>query len=246
MKSKSISLLAIALTAALGLPTVSAQDVRDGSNSSNLKNDEIHARHTATAPLNDQEFLNRALESGEKEVQAAALAQQRSSNTGILNLAKEIERDHRALNDRLRSAGADRSAFAVSSAVSNDGTIGDNSNDGAAHSSNTSGSVDANDTGSGSAGSAKRATAAQANVAASVLARDPHMAPLLDKRGEDFDRAYVDMLVTMHADSIAAFEAASQGQQHSAEVRKIAEQALPTLRRHAGLISSEQEAVARN
>ena len=80
--------------------------------------------------------------------------------------------------------------------------------------------------------------------AANALSADPHMKPLLDARGTDFDQAYLDMLVQMHQASIAKFEAAANSQAHSAEVRTLARNALPALRRHASMAESLDKAMA--
>jgi putative membrane protein len=82
------------------------------------------------------------------------------------------------------------------------------------------------------------------NDAANALSADPHMKPLLSARGAAFDQAYLDMLVQMHRKSIEKFEAAANNQALSAEVRSLAQQALPSLRRHASMAQSLDQAMA--
>jgi predicted outer membrane protein len=67
----------------------------------------------APSPGNDREpaaadrsFLDEALKSGETEIHAAKLAQQRGMDEDVRELAQLIERDHRDLNAKLEFAGA--------------------------------------------------------------------------------------------------------------------------------------------
>ena len=53
---------------------------------------------------------------------------------------------------------------------------------------------------------------------------------LADKTGDDFDRAYIQMMVTDHEKAIELFTGA--GDNTSATIQKVAENALPKLRMH--------------
>ena len=79
---------------------------------------------------------------------------------------------------------------------------------------------------------------------AALLASDPHMKPLLDLRGEAFDKAYLAMTVRMHQASIARFEAVTRGNGHGEATKALAGDALPTLRRHAEVAASIKESRA--
>lgn len=57
------------------------------------------------------------------------------------------------------------------------------------------------------------------------------LAPLEGKSGEEFDRAYIDMMVADHEKTIALFEDAAQNAS-ATETRTLAANALPKLREH--------------
>lgn len=185
---------------------------------------------TAEPAAADRAFLDQALKSGETEVHAAQLAQRQAKDQDVRDLAEVIERDHRDLNAKLEFAGA-RSEHAggkhhAAPATTPATTPGTESADSA-----------------GAVGG-PAASDPSADQAANALSADPHMKPLLSARGEAFDQAYLDMLVQMHRSSIAKFEAAANGQGHSEEVRALAREALPGLRRHASMAESLDRAMA--
>ena len=63
----------------------------------------------------------------------------------------------------------------------------------------------------------------------------PTPSELAGKSGRDFDKAYMDLMVSDHAKDIASFEQAATGSDHGAAVHKAAKAALPTLRHHAAM-----------
>ena len=178
----------------------------------------------------DREFLDQALKSGETEIHAAQLAQRQAKDQDVRELAEVIERDHRDLNAKLEFAGA-RSPHA-----------GGKHNAAPATTPATTPGTESADSAAAVGGPA--ASDPSAGQAANALSADPHMQPLLSARGEAFDQAYLDMLVQMHRGSIAKFEAAANGQGHSEEVRALAREALPGLRRHASMAESLDRAMA--
>jgi putative membrane protein len=180
----------------------------------------------------DRRFLDEALASGETEIHAAKLAQARGMDEDVRELAQLIERDHRDLNAKLEAAGAradhaggKRHAAPATTPATTPGTESADS--------------------ANAVGGAGAADPAAASEAANALSADPHMKPLLSARGAAFDAAYLDMLVQMHRMSIEKFETAANGQEHSAEVRTLAQQALPSLRRHASMAESLDQAMAK-
>lgn len=56
--------------------------------------------------------------------------------------------------------------------------------------------------------------------------------PLPQGTGEDFDRAFMEMMVADHERAIADFERAANDPSHSAQVRAVAREALSSLRQH--------------
>lgn len=99
-------------------------------------------------------------------------------------------------------------------------------------------------TGSKAPGTASSGNEAETTAHTTALADDPHMKGLVQAEGSAFDRAYLDMLVKMHRQSIAKFEAVATGQGHSPAVKALAEQALPSLRRHAATAVSLDDTIA--
>ena len=55
---------------------------------------------------------------------------------------------------------------------------------------------------------------------------------LTSKSGADFDKAYIDQMVSDHDATVAKFQATASGKQYSAPVRAAANKALPTIRHH--------------
>jgi putative membrane protein len=55
---------------------------------------------------------------------------------------------------------------------------------------------------------------------------------LLDKRGADFDKDYMDWLVKTHKDAIDKFEDVSKKEDYQPDVRNLATNMLPALRQH--------------
>jgi len=66
-------------------------------------------------------------------------------------------------------------------------------------------------------------------------ASSPTPPELTGKSGHDFDKAYMDLMVSDHEKDIAKFEQAASGADHGASVHKAAKDALPTLRRHGAM-----------
>lgn len=229
MKTNSLRLLAIALGACLATPGAFAQTQDEIPPTPPIatpptQGDVLPPPVAGKTPIsaNDRAFLDQALASGEKEVHAAALAQTRSDDADVRDLAITIEKDHRDLNAKLVAAGAD-------SAVPDEAQ-------------RPHGAKQPGDPGATSPSSAG-ASPSDDVAAHSALHGDPAMDGLLDARGAGFDKAYLDMLVTMHAKSIERFERVANGQEHSEKVRSLAGQALPALRRHAAMASSLQQAM---
>jgi putative membrane protein len=229
MNIRTVSALSLAL--ALCMPALAAQDAaRDPAVPATGTPAAGDTGQDRASEVADRNFLDQALKSGETEVHAAKLAQQRSLDDDVRELAQLIERDHLDLNAKLEAAGAraDQAGGKRNAAPA---------------------TTPATTPGTESADSAKAvggpgAADATANEAANALSADPHMQHLVSARGADFDKAYLDMLVQMHRKSIAKFEAAANSQAHSAEVRSLAQQALPGLRRHASMAESLKTAMA--
>ena len=238
----SVSLSVLALALALGTapayaqsnPSTDPPDARPGTPPAITGSTATPATRAATA--SDQRFLDEAHASGQKEIHAAQLAKDRTSDKDVRELAELIERDHRALNDKLQAAGAKASADQAGAAhrgrmpaetagpaTSDTAIVGESGNPGR--------DDGAPGTGDAQAGSAE------------TLAKDTHMKGLLSVQGEAFDVAYLDMLVQMHQKSIAKFQAVADGEGHSQPVKALAREALPALRRHASMASSLKEVI---
>lgn len=56
--------------------------------------------------------------------------------------------------------------------------------------------------------------------------------PTPEGTGEEFDRAFMEMMVADHERAIAEFERAANDPSHSEQVRNVAREALPSLRQH--------------
>lgn len=59
-----------------------------------------------------------------------------------------------------------------------------------------------------------------------------HIRDLREKRGADFDRAYMDRMVSAHDDDVSRFEDIAEDDDYEADVRQFATSKLPTLRQH--------------
>jgi putative membrane protein len=59
-----------------------------------------------------------------------------------------------------------------------------------------------------------------------------HMRDLREKRGADFDREYMDRMVSAHDNDVSLYEDVAEDDDYEAEVRQFASSKLPTLRQH--------------
>lgn len=172
----------------------------------------------------DQRFLDEAHASGTKEIQLARLAQQRSADNDVRDLARQIERDHTQLNAQLEAAGARPAAQPHGPAVPTGPDRPMNPAQGAAPAAAATGQPD--------------------HVGA--LAGDPATRSLHTAQGAAFDRAYLDMVVAMHDQSVKKFESVVESAEHGPEVKTLARTALPSLRRHAAMASSLDDSLAQD
>lgn len=161
-------------------------------------------------------FLSGALASGEAEVAISRHVQNNATSQDVRALAKRIANDHEALNRKLRDAGAvaDPAGAAKSSGAADpaDTTKAAATQDATAHS-----------------GTDRAADAHPMNV------------EIRAKRGVEMERAYLTHILEGHRKSIARYEAAAANVEFAAGTRRLAEQALPTIREHLDAVEAALE-----
>ena len=87
-----------------------------------------------------------------------------------------------------------------------------------------------------------KAVAAKKNITVPPTPADPqqgHINDMKDKKGADFDKAYVDMMVDDHKEDISKFEDESKNGK-DADVKAFATKTLPVLRKHLTSIQAIQ------
>ncbi len=196
----------------------------------------------------DQQFLTQALAAGTAEVELARLAQSRAQNAELKSFAEHMVEDHTRVNGELRALGTragldwpeDRgmSSGSRSGSGTTGAAMGSSSASGSALSTGaasgvTSGAGMRSTPGAtpGSASSSGTGTSTATGTPALSASAQRTMTRLQGLNGADFDRAFIQQMVSDHQRAVADFQRAASSASDS-DVRRFAQQTLPGLQEH--------------
>lgn len=190
----------------------------------------------------DQQFLSKALASGTAEVELARLAQSRAQDAELKRFAEHMVEDHTRVNGELRALGTragmdwpeDRNSSSGRSGTGTSSTgtsaTGNRSTSASAPPSGAASGAGMQSTPGATEGSATGMNAGTGTPALSASAQRT-MERLQGLSGADFDRAFIQQMVSDHKSAVADFQrAASSGS--DSDVRRFAQQTLPGLQEH--------------
>lgn len=195
----------------------------------------------------DQQFLTLALASGTAEVELARLAQSRAQNAELQRFAEHLVEDHTRVNGELRALG---SRAGLDWPENRGMPSGSRSGSGPADAAMASSSASASPLPSGAAsgappgaglrttpgttvnsGSSGNSPSAGMGTPALSASAQRTMERLQGLSGADFDRAFVQQMVSDHKRAVADFQRAAARASDS-DVRRFAQQTLPGLQEH--------------
>jgi putative membrane protein len=162
----------------------------------------------------DRQFVQKASMSNQMEVALGNLAEDKAQSDKVKQFGEQLARDHEAATRELQSGigGGD-----ATTAQQPGAGISSAPPSGGAPTTASSGRES-------SAGSGQQAAGCDSAQMQQTQQR------LEGMRGPEFDRAYLDQMITHHQKDIQEFERAAQS--GSGQVRAYAERTLPTLRQH--------------
>lgn len=226
---------------------------------------------SGTTVAADRAFLGRAIKGSEKEVAATMLARERASDAKVRELAANLQRDHLNLLSQLdetavalgvrdtRTYGAIASSSTPSAertdtdVASSDKTASSGYVDDVSASGSTTlggSKISAPGTAApapGASAGTKMKESADVNTPGVAAAKqDPAVQALAREAGPEFDRAFLDAMISSHEKTVAAFTEAAADMKLSAQSRSLAEQSLPTLRDHLEMTRSLRSSLATN
>lgn len=201
----------------------------------------------------DREFLEKAAKHGMTEVQASQAAVTRAQHSQVRQYAQQLVSDHQKANTQLASIASQRGVnIALSQMGAASGSMAGTGSSrttpsttpgtasgtgGSARTGESAGAGAGMGTSSGTsvAGAGSRDTSATGTTsgrtaAKEVMPDDDKLQDLLQKSGQEFDRAYLELMVDGHRESIDIFESAERSQ--DPEIKQFASSQLPTLRQH--------------
>lgn len=200
----------------------------------------------------DQQFLTQALASGTAEVELARLAQSRAQNAELKSFAEHMVEDHTRVNGELRALGTRAGLDGPEDRGMSSGSRSGSGNTGAAMGSSSASASDLS-TGAasgvtsgmtsgagmrstpgatpGSAGSSGTGTSTATGTPALSASAQRTMTRLQGLNGADFDRAFIQQMVSDHQRAVADFQRAASSASDS-DVRRFAQQTLPGLQEH--------------
>lgn len=181
---------------------------------------------TGTLKHNDQRFLTKAAESNQKEEAISELALQKAQSPQVRSFAQQMIAQHQQLDRELTHLAAVKGVAVSGLSSATNSATATNSNPGMG-----------NETGTGAAGtpgygatvtpganpttSSTGATGATASNNTTGMARTGRVAEmgvqsdrqyrsLAQKSGADFDKAYIDLVVSAHQDAVKLYERAAK------------------------------------
>ena len=219
---------------------VTPSDARDGT-------DPTMSHATATSKANadslgwsDRHFLHKAAKGSEEEVTLAQLAEQRSNNTQVKQLAQELISDHekmnRSLHDLAQQKGVKLPSLSAADMGEGNGSngmatpgrgAGNYAQEGTTASPGASGATTGGTEMSGSEANSTRATGSTMNSMANSRA----YSELAKKSGADFDHAYLKKVVAAHQKDVKLFKKEAK-RAKDPDVRSFASDQVPTLQSH--------------
>ena len=192
----------------------------------------------------DQQFLTQALASGTAEVELARLAQTRAQNAELKSFAEHMVEDHSRVNGELRALGSRAGLDSPAGrGMSTDSTSGSGAAGAAMGSSSASASALSSGAASGATPDAgMRSTPGSTGHSGTGMSTTPvtpalsasaqrTMERLQGLSGADFDRAFLQQMVSDHKRAVADFQRAASSAADS-DVRRFAQQTLPGLQEH--------------
>ena len=163
------------------------------------------------ADMTAQMFVSKALESGQKEVALARLAEQKAENAELKQFADKLASDHKAVNEQLQILARDDKTGAAPKAQS--------------------------DATKPSTGSSSPPSAAAPGAAPST---SPEYTRLQGLSGSEFEKAFLDVIVQGHEKSVELYEDASESLPEGA-AKRLAADTLPKIKDHLEQAKSLQQ-----
>jgi predicted outer membrane protein len=203
----------------------------------------------------DQEFVRKAIEGNQKEIELGKFAATRASNAEVKAFANKMVEDHtKKLADLKSVAGAKMTSTAATpgatasaagtsgTAAGTTGTSGTTATAGTSGTSATTGAAGTAGTTSGTGTTS--ATGTSGATASGERSGDPSGIPakLANLQGAEFDRAYMEEMVDAHEDMVELLEDQSEDGD-DAQLKKWAADALPGTREHLQLARSLRDKV---
>lgn len=254
MKNKKLKILAAVMAAQTGMWAAQAgtsmSDTSSGetgyrsSRSSDMGTGAGNENAGATLSTQDRNFIREAAASNISEVKLARLAQQKSSNPEVKNLAQQIIDDHSQANRQLQQLASNNGINIPSIPPAESST-------GASSSGSPSGmtSTENQPTGSSSEWNAKERARTENQTTGSSSGVDTSKGDatyqqLSNLSGKDFDKAYAEHMVDDHRSDIQKFENEAQNAKDP-QLKSFASQTVSKLRNHLQMAETARQDIDR-